>query len=91
MQYRWTAVPLALDAQISGVHHRLVAIHCFVNGNGRHARLAADCLMRVNGRAAFTWGAAGLAEESEIRRRYIEALRAADPQDCAPLLGFARA
>lgn len=26
-------------------HHRLVLIHCFANGNGRHARLMADLIL----------------------------------------------
>ncbi len=39
-------------------HHRLVAIHPFPNGNGRHARLMADLLIIRLGGAAFTWAEA---------------------------------
>jgi Fic-DOC domain mobile mystery protein B len=35
-------------------HHRLVLIHPFPNGNGRHARLIADVLAMKLGRPAFT-------------------------------------
>jgi len=42
-------------------HHRLVSIHLFPNGNGRHARLMADLLIEnVLGQPRFTWGGADL-------------------------------
>jgi Fic-DOC domain mobile mystery protein B len=37
-------------------HHRLVSIRPFPNGNGRHARLATDLLIRDLGSTAFSWG-----------------------------------
>jgi len=71
-------------------HHRLVLIHPFPNGNGRHGRLAADLLAVRLGQARFTWGRVNLVEPEETRRRYIAALRAADAHDIHPLLDFAR-
>ncbi len=73
-------------------HHRLVSIHPFPNGNGRHARLAADLLVVALGRPRFTWGASGdLAASSPARAEYLVALRTADRKfDYAPLLKFAR-
>jgi Fic-DOC domain mobile mystery protein B len=71
-------------------HHRLVFIHPFPNGNGRHARLIADVFAMKLGRPAFTWGSAHLVEEGEARNRYLEAIRAADNGDIQPLLKFAR-
>jgi len=71
-------------------HHRLVAIHPFPNGNGRHARLMADLLAERLGRPRFTWGSASLVDANDARQRYIAALRAADSRDIAPLLAFAR-
>ena len=71
-------------------HHRLVAIHPFPNGNGRHARLMADLLVMHLGRPRFTWGSASLVDPNETRQRYIKALQAADARDIAPLLAFAR-
>jgi len=71
-------------------HHRLVQIHPYPNGNGRHARLAADVLLARLGRPRFTWGSKNLVDSSETRTRYIDALRAADRHDYAPLLGFVR-
>ncbi len=71
-------------------HHRLVAIHCFANGNGRHARLVADVLAVALGQSAFTWGAGDLAPAGEVRTAYIAALQRADQHVYAPLLSFAR-
>jgi Fic-DOC domain mobile mystery protein B len=71
-------------------HHRLVAIHPFPNGNGRHARMAADLLAVQLGRQRFTWGSANLVTAAATRRQYVEALRAADGHDIRPLLAFAR-
>jgi Fic-DOC domain mobile mystery protein B len=76
-------------------HHRLVAIHPFPNGNGRHARLMADLLVERLGLHRFTWGlrsltSGSLVDTGEIRQRYIAALQAADRRDITPLLAFAR-
>lgn len=72
------------------LHHRLVAIHPFANGNGRHSRLIADLIVEKLGSPSFTWGGARLVEEGELRARYIAALKAADNFDIGPLLAFAR-
>ena len=71
-------------------HHRLVLIHPFPNGNGRHARMIADVIAMKLGLPAFTWGAANLVKEGEARTRYLEAIRAADNGDIHLLLTFAR-
>ncbi len=71
-------------------HHRLVQIHSFPNGNGRHSRLMADLLVMRLGRERFSWGSIGLREPGELRQRYITALRAADNLDVGPLVAFAR-
>jgi Fic-DOC domain mobile mystery protein B len=72
-------------------HHRLVQIHPFPNGNGRHARLMADLLvMRLAGER-FSWGRESLRDAGAMRQRYIAALQAADNHDIAQLLAFARA
>lgn len=71
-------------------HHRLVAIHPFPNGNGRHARLIADLLAERLGQPRFTWGSRSLVDASATRQAYITALQAADARDHAPLLAFAR-
>lgn len=72
------------------LHHRLVAIHPFANGNGRHARLMADLLILQLGGERFSWGRASLRDSGEMRTQYIEALKAADHHDYGPLSAFAR-
>lgn len=71
-------------------HHRLVQIHPFPNGNGRHARLMADILVMNFGGRRFSWGSAQLRDVGDVRRRYIDALQAADNHDIGPLIEFAR-
>jgi Fic-DOC domain mobile mystery protein B len=71
-------------------HHRLVQIHPFPNGNGRHARLMADLLVMSLGGDRFSWGSANLQDVGALRRAYITALQAADNHDIGPLLAFAR-
>ncbi len=71
-------------------HHRLVFIHPFPNGNGRHSRLMADLLVESLGGTPFTWGGGSLGDTGTLRGRYVKALRAADEHDIGPLLAFAR-
>jgi len=71
-------------------HHRLVGMHCYPNGNGRHARLATDLLLRQLGRDRFSWGSANLIDPGATRAAYVAALRAADNHDYGPLLAFVR-
>ena len=71
-------------------HHRLVFIHPFSNGNGRHGRLMADVLAKTQHMPVFTWGGADIVQHGDFRRSYIDALRAADKNDIGPLLAFAR-
>jgi len=72
-------------------HHRLVAIHPFSNGNGRHARLIADVLLeRKLICPRFSWGGDNLVAPGDIRPAYIHALQAADRGDYSPLMQFIR-
>ena len=71
-------------------HHRLVRIHAFPNGNGRHSRLMADLLVMSLGEERFSWGSVNLQDAGAVRQRYIAALRAADNYDSGPLLAFSR-
>jgi Fic-DOC domain mobile mystery protein B len=83
--------PWPVDELAVRFHHRLVVIHPFLNGNGRHSRLAADLLAQALGEPAFTWGSENLSDPGEARRAYLEALRTADRlYDYGPLVEFAR-
>ncbi|MCG6956120.1 MAG: mobile mystery protein B [Gemmatimonadetes bacterium] len=77
-----------VDEAAARLHHRLVKIHPFPNGNGRHARLWCDMLLRQQGRPAFEWRNRELDAQGEARTAYIAALRAADGHDYGPLLGL---
>ena len=79
-----------LDEIGARYHHRLVQIHLFANGNGRHGRLVVDDLLRRRGADPLTWGDGSRNPAVEVRARYIAALRAADANDIGPLLAFVR-
>lgn len=72
------------------LHHRLVKIHPFVNGNGRHARLVADCFLYSHGHKLPIWPDKQLIDASEVRKEYITALQAADKGDYGLLESFTR-
>ena len=72
------------------LHHRLVYIHPFANGNGRHSRLMADLLSERLSNTRFSWGGETLINASELRSSYIAALKVADNNNIQPLLLFAR-
>jgi len=71
--------------------HRLVSIHCFPNGNGRHSRLMADIIIdSVFGMSVFTWNNSQLVKPDQARKEYIDSIRKADKGSMGPLLEFAR-
>lgn len=78
------------DETILKFHHRLVCIHPFANGNGRHARVMADLLVERVGGISFSWGRTSLVAASNVRDAYLDALRAADQRDYSLLFRFAR-
>jgi Fic-DOC domain mobile mystery protein B len=70
--------------------HRLVSIHCFPNGNGRHSRLMSDIIIeKIFKKQIFTWGGQNLTKKGEARIVYLQALKAADFGAYSPLLEFA--
>ncbi|MFZ9662098.1 MAG: mobile mystery protein B [Chitinophagaceae bacterium] len=71
--------------------HRIVSIHCFPNGNGRHSRLMADIIInKIFKKPVFSWGAGDLSSQNDSREEYLKALRMADKGDYSLLLSFAR-
>jgi len=71
--------------------HRIVSIHCFSNGNGRHSRLVADIIIeKLYKQPIFSWGSANLSCEGDARAAYLKAVKAADQGDYSLLLAFAR-
>jgi Fic-DOC domain mobile mystery protein B len=71
--------------------HRLVSVHCFANGNGRHSRLMADLIMeKLYNEKFFSWGSTNLVKATETRTEYIKAVKKADQEDLLPLIAFAK-
>ena len=85
--YKWDELAIRF-------HYRLVFIHAFPNGNGRHARLMTDILLKVNDQEPFTWGEkfyhSSIDTESKVRKLYLAALRKADSRSFSELITFAR-
>ena len=90
-QYQFDHEVYSNDEIAVRFHHRLVWIHPFPNGNGRHARLMADLLITKWGGKIFSWGLyQDLVKATEVRKEYIAALQLADRGDYSKLLAFAR-
>lgn len=102
----WTAIPASVRAlvedcrtwvavddtrvPVARFHHRLVAIHPFPNGNGRHSRAAADHLCSALDLPRPEWGAKTFEGTTALRAAYLRALRIADrdPDELGPLIDF---
>lgn len=71
-------------------HHRMVQIHPFANGNGRHARIATDIMLEETySHPPIAWaGGFDLQADNKRRIAYITALRSADRGDFQLLLAF---
>jgi len=71
--------------------HRIVSIHCFPNGNGRHSRMMADIIMEsIFGNEIFSWHQSNVVIANKIRKEYINALKEADKGNVKPLIEFAK-
>lgn len=71
--------------------HRIVSIHCFPNGNGRHSRMMADIIMEsIFGNEIFSWHQSNMVKANETRKVYIAALQEADKGNIKPLMNFAK-
>ncbi|MEJ2681903.1 MAG: mobile mystery protein B [Gammaproteobacteria bacterium] len=71
-------------------HHKLVYIHPFPNGNGRHSRIMADAVLtKLMDEEEIDWSGGYALEKMNARRdQYIAALRSADGHNFAALLEF---
>src|SRR5690554_6894726 len=71
--------------------HRIVSIHCFPNGNGRHSRLMADIIIeKLFGEEPFSWGTSNLSKANDTRATYLKAVKLADQHNYKLLLDFAK-
>lgn len=88
----WFAPDASMEVDVAACrfHHRLVLIHPFPNGNGRHSREMTDLLLLAAGAEPFTWGSNALGPVSATRRTYVRALQAADHGEYEELYAFVR-
>ncbi|WP_232034173.1 Fic family protein [Mycoavidus cysteinexigens] len=80
----------SIDDLVARLHHLLVYIHPFENGNGRCARLMAAALLYEQQKQPFSWGSPHLVGKGDARSRYLDALRVADKGDIQLLRSFVR-
>ena len=70
--------------------HRIVSIHCFANGNGRHSRLIADVIINhIFAKPVYRWGNSTLVNGDRLRNSYLIAIRLADRGNIQSLIEFA--
>jgi Fic-DOC domain mobile mystery protein B len=79
-----------IDKAVTEIHHRLVAIHPFRNGNGRLCRFFADLILTSKNQNPFSWGGGVIDRDSDVRSSYISALRKADHGNYQALYDFVR-
>jgi Fic-DOC domain mobile mystery protein B len=83
--------PLPILERAVRLHHRLVQIHPYRNGNGRHARLMSDIYLRAHSHPLPEWPYAEITQEgTSPRKEYVLTLKAADRGDYQPLLSYTR-
>jgi Fic-DOC domain mobile mystery protein B len=71
--------------------HKIVSIHCFPNGNGRHSRLMADTIREyIFRKPPFKWKGGNLTKDCDEKTQYLNALRKADSGDISDLIIFAK-
>lgn len=85
----WGKGPYSPIEDATLLHYRAVKIHPFLNGNGRWSRMLSNIWLRKHG--ALPCGRnPQMGETSPIRTAYIEAIKAADRNDLAPLVELHR-
>lgn len=80
-------VELTFVEMAARIHHRLVFIHPFENGNGRFSRLIADRFLLALRCPHPIWPI-HLNQEGLERKDYIQTLKSADKGDFIPLINF---
>ena len=70
------------------MHHRLVTIHPFPNGNGRTTRIFTEYAQKRFGQKVTSWKSSMSSTPKDRRDLYIKALRCADKGDFSLLIEF---
>jgi len=82
---QWEKQKKSVTEIAAELHHRLVWIHPFENGNGRWARLVTNIYLRKNRNHPIIWPTDPDFVTQEFRPSYIKAMKAADGGDLKPL------
>lgn len=69
------------------LHHRLVSIHPFENGNGRHARFVSDLHFFIKNHPIPKWPV-DIQDDAPLRSQYIQSLQQADGGNFGLLTAF---
>lgn len=83
--HSWSGFDYALQTQAVWLHHKSVQIHPFENGNGRWARLLSNIWLKRHAQSIVAWPDQLLGDASPVRAEYLDAVRAADQGNYAPL------
>ena len=83
-----TSGQMSWDEISAEMHHRLVTIHPFPNGNGRTTRIYTEYVQKRNNQEVTSWNAALAHHPKGRRESYIKALRDADKGDFTLLIEF---
>jgi Fic-DOC domain mobile mystery protein B len=73
--------------QAARIHHQLVFIHPYLNGNGRFARLVSDRYLKAC-KCPFPNWPVDLNKDGLFRKQYIATLKSADIGDYEPLIHY---
>lgn len=86
----WVEFKHFSDLELSArIQHRLVQIHPFPNGNGRHSRIFTDIVrMFLLNKKPLKWANVKLENMSKERRNYIDGLRKADGGDFSEMIHY---
>lgn len=79
---------MSWDEIAAELHHRLVSIHPFPNGNGRTTRIFTEYVLKRNGQPVPSWKESLSGEPALRRKTYIKALQRADKGELKDLIEF---
>ncbi len=87
---RWEEEKRPVLEIVARIHHRLVWIHPFENGNGRWARLVANIYLRQRALSLLEWPKDIKFIRENFRPQYLTALKKADHGDFEALIELHR-
>lgn len=82
----WSEFGMGEVEQATRLHHRAVQIHPFRNGNDRWSSMHGNTWLRMRDGRIVVWPESTMGTATVVRHEYLEALRAADTGDYAPLI-----